>query len=105
WKHQRWLPVVRRVHHHRGRTEHAIDPRFVMLNVGDVLDGELVRVPAAAADEPEVGEEVAIPGRQQAAPAPEETFPGERNFHRYFEKFTFGTCCASAGASNSGYSL
>jgi len=77
-----------------------------MLNVRNVLNGELVPVMPSEPDQPEVREDVPLPRWQDATPAPEQTFPRLRNVHRdYLEKFTFGTCFASAGASNNGYSL
>jgi len=53
-----------------------------MLSVGNVLDGELVPLVSTEADQPKIREDVPIPRRQQPAPAPQQTLPRERNFHR-----------------------
>src|SRR5262245_59934120 len=52
-----------------------------MLNVGDVLDRELVRLTSSKPDEPKVGEHVPLPGWQQATTAPKQPLPRQRNIH------------------------
>src|SRR5262249_29923617 len=58
-----------------------VDPRFAMLNVGDVLDGELVRLMSSKPDESKVGEDVPVPWWQESTMAPEQPLPWQRNFH------------------------
>ena len=73
---------ILRAHHHCRRAQDTIDPRLVMLSVGNVLDGELVPLVSTEADQPKIREYIPIPRRQQPAPAPQQTLLRERNFHR-----------------------
>src|SRR5262249_38100785 len=57
------------------------DPRFAMLNVRDVLDGELVRLVSSKPDEPNVSKDVPIPWWQQTTTAPKQPLPWQRNLH------------------------
>src|SRR5262245_36457980 len=52
-----------------------------MLNIRDVLDGELVRLVSSKPDESKVSKDVPIPRWQQTTTAPEQPLPRQRNFH------------------------
>jgi hypothetical protein len=67
------------VDHDGGGPNDAIDPRFVMLNVGDVLNGELVAFIPPEADQSKIGQDVPLPWWQQATMAPQQPLPWQRN--------------------------
>src|SRR5262245_11889193 len=94
--------------HDGRRSEDASGSRLRASDVADVLDGYFVRAAGRFPNEPEVRQVIPFarpPGaRPQGTAAPEQPFPRKRMVHG-LPKLTLGTCFASAGAWNSGYSL
>ena len=79
------------------------------MDFADVVQRELLEVASGAADEAQIGEEVALAAKAASDPersaAPQRPFPGFGMDQEGFEKLTFGTCFASGGAWKYGYSL
>ncbi len=100
--------VVFGVHDHCRCAENAIEPGFRSADFTDVLQRYFVGAAVRFADQPEIGQVVAVAGESCVKPigtaAPQQPFPWQRSVHDLL-KLTFGTCFASAGAWNSGYSL
>src|SRR5262245_3857317 len=72
------------MHHQRRRAEHAVEPCFCAHDITDVVQHELVELCAGRANQSEVSEEIPLaakPWREpQRARAPQQPFPGKRDF-------------------------
>src|SRR5262245_33545266 len=105
---ERRTVVALRVHDDRRGAEHTIETRFGAADLADVLQRDLGGARARRAHEPKVRQEIVLARQMGMEPlgttAPQQPFPGQRRVHD-FEKLTLGTCFASGGAWNRGYSL
>ena len=97
----------RGVHDDGRRADQPVEARSLVLDFTDVLQRDFRHASAARREHAEVGQRVGDSRRHERTRLPQDSFPRQRRVHgrQGCVKVTFGTCCASGGASKNGYSL
>ena len=105
-RHRR-APRVASVHDDGRRADQPVEARSPVLDFTDVLQRDFRHASAARREHAEVGQRVGDSRRHERTRLPQDSFPRQRRVHgrQGCVKVTFGTCCASGGASKNGYSL